>query len=72
MIWDLVKDLEVEITPTTALKIIPKLEAKDWSAIRKELLESINDNQKAQKQLKILDKILEALESGLYVLSLVK
>lgn len=72
MIWDLIKDLEVDITPATALKIIPKLEAKDWGAIRKELLESINDNQKAQKQLKILDKILEALESGLYVLSLVK
>lgn len=71
MIWELVKDLQIEITPETIEKIIPKLQPKDWADIKADLLASIKDNEEALKKLSIISKILDGLETGAFILKLV-
>lgn len=71
MIWELIKDLNIDITHETAEKVIAKLQPSDWGKLKADLLESIKDNEKAAKQVAIISKILDGLETGAFILKLV-
>ncbi len=58
-VWELVKDLNVEINDQTVQKILSKMTAEDWSAIKADLEELTANNKKLAKTISMVDMIID-------------
>lgn len=62
-VWNLVKDLNIKISEETAVKVIVNLKAEDWEQVKKDLQESIKDNEKAANTLALVLKLIDIIKT---------
>ncbi len=62
-VWNLVKDLNIKITEETAVKVIVNMKTEDWEQLKKDLQESIKDNEKAANTLALVMKLLDIIKT---------
>lgn len=60
-IWELLKDLNVDLTPETANKVLSKMDPEDLTAVRDELKEETKKNLEIKRSLDIAVAILDIL-----------
>lgn len=58
-VWDIVKDLNVEINDETSTKILKKMTAEDWALVKAELEQATKDNQKLTKTIELINKVID-------------
>lgn len=58
-VWDIVKDLNVEINDETSTKILKKMTAEDWALVKAELEQATKDNQELTKTIELINKVID-------------
>lgn len=58
-VWDIVKDLNVEINDETSTKILKKMTAEDWALVKAELEQATKDNKELTKTIELVNKVID-------------
>ena len=65
-VWEVVKDLKVDLTPETAEKVIKRMTVEDLSKVRDELREQTKDNIELKQSVDLVTKVVDlVIEKGI-------
>lgn len=59
MIWDLIKDLNVDISDETVATILKKLTPQDWEKVKKELNEATENNLQVKRTVDLINRLID-------------
>lgn len=65
-LWDVVRDLEVDLTDADLTRVIKNMKPEDWELVKKELEQAVEHNEYRKKTADLLIKLIEIfLSSGI-------